>query len=340
MAKTNKPTYQDIINELRAGSFKPVYLLMGDESYFIDEISGYIEENAVPEDLRDFNQTIVYGADVTAAQIADMARRYPVMAERQLIVVREAKDVRDIEILAPYVAQPMQSTILVLCYKNGRVDRRKKLASEVEKHGVLFESAKLRDRQLPAFVSNYLKVRGADIDYKSAELMSEYVGTDLSRMSGELDKLVLALPEGSSRITSELIEENIGISREYNVFELKSALAVRDSEKTWRIVRNFMDNPKDNPIQMVLAVLYGFFSKLMVAYYAPRRDQEGISNFLGLRSPWQAREYVDAMRHYTGTKVMHIISDIRYYDARSKGVGNSGTGGPELLREFIYRVLH
>lgn len=340
MAKTQKTTYQDILKDMRTGSFKPVYLLMGDEPYFIDEISKYLEENTVPQDLRDFNQTIVYGADVTAAQIADMARRYPVMSERQLIVVREAKDVRDIELLAPYAAQPMPSTILVICYKNGKVDRRKKLASEVDKHGVLFESTKLRDYQLPAFVSNYVKIKGADIDHKSAELMSEYVGTDLSRMSGELDKLVLALPEGERRITSELIEKNIGISREYNVFELKNALAVRDSEKAWRIVKNFMDNPKDNPIQMVLAVLYGFFSKLMVAYYAPRRDQEGISNFLGLRSPWQAKEYVEAMRHYTGTKVMHIISDLRYYDARSKGVDNTGTEGPELLREFIYRVLH
>lgn len=333
-------TYEDVLKELKARRYRPVYYLMGEEPYYIDQISDYITDNVLTDIEKEFNLTVIYGADVDMATIINAAKRYPMMSERQVIVVKEAQAVRGMEDLSYYLQKPLTSTVLVLCHKHGVLDRRKKLAAEIEKVGVLFESKKLKETQLPAFISAYLKRKGVDIEQKAIAMMVEFVGNDLGRLTGELDKLFITLPKNSTRITPEQIEQNIGISKDYNNFELRNALVEKDIIKANKIVKYFEENPKTNPIQMTLSLLFGFYSNLMLAYYAPDRSEQGVASFLGLKSPWQAREYIAAMQRYSGLKTMQIIGEIRYTDAKSKGVGNSSTESGELLRELIFKILH
>ncbi|MBR1719062.1 MAG: DNA polymerase III subunit delta [Phocaeicola sp.] len=333
-------TYLDILADLRNKHYKPVYYLMGEEAYFIDLIADFIEENVLTEAEKGFNQTIMYGADVDIATIINSAKRYPMMSDYQVIIVREAQTVKNMDELVYYLQKPLNSTILVLCHKHGILDRRKKLAAEIQKVGVLFESKRLRDYQLPDFISNYLRQQKVDIEAKAAEMMADFVGTDLSRMVGELEKLIITLPKGQRRITQLQIEQNIGISKDYNNFELRNAIIQKDVEKANKIVKYFAENPKTNPIQLTLVVLFNFFSNLMLAYYSPVKTEEGVAAQLGLRSSWQAKDYVAAMRMYSGIKVMQIISDIRMFDARSKGVDNSSVSDADLLKELVYRILH
>lgn len=340
MAGKQEITCDDILKELRAKQYRPVYYLMGEEAYYIDLIADYIEEHVLTETEKEFNLTIVYGADVDVATIINAAKRYPMMSEYQVVIVKESQSVRNIEELVYYLQKPLKSTILVLCHKHGVLDRRKKLAAEIEKVGVLFESKKLKEAQLPAFITSYLKRKGLDIDSKATSMLADFVGTDLSRLTGELEKLVITLPKKQTRITPEQIEYNIGISKDYNNFELRTALIEKDVLKANRIIKYFDENPKNNPIQMTLSLLFGFFSNLMLAYYAPEKSEQGVASFLGLKTPWQAREYLTAMRRYSGVKTMQIIGEIRYTDAKSKGVGNSSLTDGDLLRELVFKILH
>lgn len=333
-------TYEEIARDLKNRIYKPVYYLMGEESYYIDRISEYIAQTVLTEEEKEFNQTVLYGSDVDITTIINAAKRYPMMAEHQVIIVKEAQNVKKMEELSYYMKQPQMSTILVICHKHGVLDRRKKLAAEIEKVGVLFESKKIKDAQLPGFISSYLKRKSVDIDPKASAMMAEFVGTDLSRMAGELDKLVITLPQDVRRITPEQIERNIGVSKDYNNFELRAALIARDVLKANKIIKYFEENPKTNPIQMTLSVLFGFFSNLMLAYYAPEKSEQGIASQLQLKSSWQAREYMAAMRVFSGVKCMQIIGEIRYCDAKSKGVDNSSLSDGDLLRELVYKILH
>ena len=333
-------TYEEIARDLKNRVYKPVYYLMGEESYYIDRISDYIAQTVLTEEEKEFNQTILYGLESDVATIINTAKRYPMMAEYQVVIVKEAQNVKKMEELSYYLQKPLASTILVICHKHGVLDKRKKLAAEIDKVGVLFESKKIKDSQLPGFISSYLKRKSVDIEPKASEMMAEFVGTDLSRMAGELDKLIITLPQGTRRITPEQIERNIGVSKYYNNYELKNALVVRDVLKANKIIKYFEDNPKANPIQTTLSVLFGFFSNLMLAYYAPEKTEQGIANQLGLKLSWQAKEYMAAMRVYSGVKVMQIIGEIRYCDARSKGVENSSLSDGDLLRELVYKILH
>lgn len=333
-------TYEDILKELKAKQYRAVYYLMGEEPYYIDQISNYIIDNVLTDVEKEFNLTVIYGADVDVATIINAAKRYPMMSERQVIVVKEAQAVRGMEDLSYYLQNPLNSTILVLCHKHGVLDRRKKLVAEIEKVGVLYESKKLKETQLPTFISAYLKRKGVDIEQKAIAMIIEFVGNDLGRLTGELDKLFITLPKNSTRITPEQIEQNIGISKDYNNYELRSALVEKDIIKANKIVKYFEENPKTNPIQMTLSLLFAFYSNLMLAYYAPDRSEQSVASFLGLKSPWQAREYIAAMQRYSGLKTMQIIGEIRYTDAKSKGVGNSSTESGELLRELIFKILH
>ena len=338
MAK--ETTYEEIARDLKNRIYKPVYYLMGEESYYIDRISEYIAQTVLNENEKEFNQTIVYGADTDIATVINAAKRYPMMSKYQVVIVKEAQNIKNIEELVYYLQKPLDSTILVLCHKHGTLDRRKKLAAEIEKVGVLFESKKIKDAQLPGFISSYLKRRSVEIEPKASEMMAEFVGADLSRMAGELEKLIITLPRGQKRITPEQIERNIGISKDYNNFELRNALVAKDVFKANQIVKYFEENPKTNPLQMTLSVLFNFFSNLMLAYYAPDKSEQGIANQLGLKSSWQSKDYMVAMRKYSGVKVMQIIGEIRYCDAKSKGVGNPSLGDGDLLRELVYKILH
>ena len=338
MAK--ETTYEEIARELKNRIYKPVYYLMGEESYYIDRISEYIAQTVLNENEKEFNQTIVYGADTDIATVINAAKRYPMMSKYQVVIVKEAQNIKNIEELVYYLQKPLDSTILVLCHKHGTLDRRKKLAAEIEKVGVLFESKKIKDAQLPGFISSYLKRRSVEIEPKASEMMAEFVGADLSRMAGELEKLIITLPRGQKRITPEQIERNIGISKDYNNFELRNALVAKDVFKANQIIKYFEENPKTNPLQMTLSVLFNFFSNLMLAYYAPDKSEQGIANQLGLKSSWQSKDYMVAMRKYSGVKVMQIIGEIRYCDAKSTGVGNPSLGDGDLLRELVYKILH
>ena len=333
-------TCDDILKELRAKQYRPVYYLMGEEPYYIDLIADYITDNILTETEKEFNLTVVYGADVDIATVINAAKRYPMMSEHQVVVVKEAQNIRNMEELSYYLQKPLLSTILVICHKHGVLDRRKKLAAEIEKTGVLFESKKVKDAQLPAFITSYIKRKGIDVEPKATAMLADFVGADLSRLTGELEKLIITLPKGHTRVTPEQIEKNIGISKDYNNFELRSALVEKDVLKANKIIKYFEENPKTNPIQMTLSLLFGFFSNLMLAYYAPEKSEQGIANMLGLRTPWQAKDYLAAMRRYNGVKTIQIIGEIRYADAKSKGVGNPSLSDGDILRELVFKILH
>lgn len=333
-------TCDDILRELRSKQYRPIYYLMGEEAYYIDLISDYIMDNVLTDTEKEFNLSVVYGADVDIATVINAAKRYPMMSEHQVVIVKEAQSIRNIDELSYYLQKPLRSTILVMCHKHGVLDRRKKLAAEIEKVGILFESKKLKEAQLPAFITSYMKRKGVDLEPKATSMLADFVGTNLSRLTGELEKLIITLPKGQTRVTPEQIERNIGISKDYNNFELRSALVERNVLKANQIINYFEKNPKTNPLQMTLSLLFGFYSNLMLAYYAPEKSEQGIASFLGLKSPWQAREYQTAMKRYSGVKTMQIIGEIRYTDAKSKGIGNSSLTDSELLRELVFKILH
>ena len=339
-AKKEGVTYEEIVRAVRAGNFSPVYYLMGEESYYIDKVSEFIVDSALKEEERDFNLTVCYGADVTADEVVNAAKRFPMMAQRQVVWVREAQNLQGKERLSFYLEHPQPTTVLILCHKHGVLDRRKKLASDIQKAGILFESKKLYESQLPGFVSAYLRRKGVAMEQNAVMMVCESVGSDLSRLSGELDKLVLALPEGETRIGASFVERHVGVSKEFNNFELVSALVAKDVLKVNRIVKYFNDNPKNFSLQLTLSVMFGFFSNLMLAYYAPKRTEEGIAEWTE-QPRWQVgRNILPAMRNYTGVKVMQIIGKLRETDAKSKGVGNTMATPGDLLKELAYFILH
>ena len=342
MAEAKNVSFDAIMADLKAGKFVPVYYLMGDEPYYIDKIADYIAEHVLQPEERDFNQTVLFGSDVTAAQIADAARRYPMMSEYQVLIVKEAQNVKNTEALEKYFKQPMASTILVMCHKNGSIDGRKKeYLKAINGAGVLFESKKLKDRELPAFIEGYLKAREVSIDPKSVQMIADNIGADLSRLTGELEKVVLSLPEQDRRVTPQIVEDQIGVSKEFNGYELKDAIVNRNVFKANQIIKYFDENPKAGSIYSFLPMLFNFFQNLMIAYYAPNnKSQEGVGEWLELRNSWAAKEYMTGMRNYSGMKVMQIISKIREIDAKSKGLDNPNTPPGELMKELIFYILH
>ena len=342
MAEAKNVSFDSIMHDLQERMFVPVYYLMGDESYYIDKISDYIAEHVLQPEERDFNQTVLFGSDVTAAQIADTARRYPMMAEYQVVIVKEAQNIKNTETLEKYFKMPMTSTILVMCHKNGTVDGRKKeYVKAIQTAGILFESKKLRDRDLPVFIESYLKQRNVSIDHKSTQIIADSIGADLSRLAGELDKVILSLPEQDRRVTPQVVEDQIGVSKEFNSFELRDAVVNRNVFKANQIIKYFDDNPKAGSIYAFLPMLFNYFQNLMIAYYAPKKQsQEGVAEWLELRSPWAAKDYMTGMRNYSGMKVVQIIGKIREIDAKSKGLDNPNTPPGELMKELIFYILH
>ena len=342
MAEAKNASFDSIIDDLKARRFAPVYYLMGDEPYYIDKISDYIAEHVLQPEERDFNQTVLFGSDVTASQVADYARRYPMMAEHQVVIVKEAQNIKNTEALEKYFKQPLASTILVICHKNGTVDGRKReYIKAIQSAGVLFESKKLRDRDLPVFIENYLKAREVTIDTKSTHIIADSIGADLSRLASELDKVVLSLPKESRRVTPEVVEDQIGVSKEFNSFELRDAIVNRNVFKANQIIKYFDDNPKAGSIYAFLPMLFNYFQNLMIAYYAPNnKSQEAVAEWLELRNAWAAKDYMTGMRNYTGMKVMQIIGKIREIDAKSKGLDNPNTPPGELMKELIFYILH
>ena len=342
MAESKATTFDSIMRDLQARKFAPVYYLMGEEPYYIDKICDYIAENVLRPEERDFNQTVLFGSDVTASQVVDAARRYPMMAERQVVIVKEAQNLRNTEAIEKYMKQPMPQTILVMCHKNGKIDGRKReYVKAVQQAGVLFESQKLKDRDLPAFIENYLRQRETSIDHKSTQLIADAVGSDLNRLTGELEKVLISLPANNRRVTPQVVEDQIGVSKDFNGFELRDAIVNRNVLKANQIINYFDKNPKAGSIYSFLPLLFNYFQNLILAYYCPQRNsQEAVADWLEMRSPWAAKDYMTGMRNYTGMKVMQIIGKIREIDAKSKGLDNPNTPPGELMKELIFYILH
>jgi len=332
--------FEELQENIRQGNFLPVYLFQGEEAYYIDQLTGLLIEKALDDSERDFNQYIFYGMDSDAGTIINTCKRFPLMAERQLVVLKEAQGLKNIDDLVHYVKQPLLSTILVINFKHGKLDGRKKLSGEIAKTGIVFESKKLYDNQVPAFIVNYLRKKNVKIDMKSAQMLTDYLGNDLSKLTNELEKLILLLSKENAVISSELIEQNIGISKDYNDFELQKALAGKDILKANRIALYFELNPKNNPIQRTLSNLFTFFSNLMICHYENDKSKLKLMAVFGFRFDLQIADYLIALNNYKAGKTMQIISLIRECDARSKGVNNTSISDGSLFKELIYRIMH
>ena len=341
MAEKKNSTYESIMRDLRAHKYAPVYCMVGDEPYYINLIIDYMVSEILTPEERDFNMTMIYGQDASYSQVVEASWRYPMMSKYQLVVVREAQGLSgDVSALEKYLQKPQPSTILVLAYKSTSAGSRK-LLSAAGTIGVLFESRKLRDRDLPGFIERYCKERGVGIDVKSSQMIADSVGSDLSRLAGELNKLILSLSADEKTVTPDVVEKQIGISKDFNAFELRNAIVNRQVYKANLIMKYFNDNPKAGNLYSFLPLLFNYFQNLMIAYYCPQKGiQEAVAQWLELKSPWAAKDYLVGMRNYSGMKVMQIISKIRELDAKSKGVENPNTPQEELMKELIFFILH
>lgn len=337
----------DIIKDLKARKFKPLYLLQGEEPYYIDQVIDYMENNVLSDAERGFNQTVLYGKDTDMATILNAAKRYPMMSEFQLIIVKEAQDLKwaketegsskETEFVLSYFEKPLPSTILVFAYKYANFDKRKKIYKSITKSGLVFQSDLVRDYKLMPWIEDYIKEKGYKIAPQAAALMAEYLGTDLSKISNEIDKLCLNINKDIT-ITTEHIQKNIGISKEYNVFELQKALATRNVLKCNQIVNYFAANPKANPMVVVMANLNSYFTKILKYHYLPNKNDA--ARELGV-SPYFIKDYEMAARTFSDVKTFDIISLLRAYDLKSKGLESTGnTSDGELLKEMLFKMLH
>jgi DNA polymerase-3 subunit delta len=333
-------TFEEIKATIAARNYSPVYLFMGDEPYYIDELTNLLVNAVIPEAEKDFNQHILYGMETDTASVITLARSFPMMSDFQLVVIKEAQGLKKIEELEIYVKNPLKTTVLALNYKNGSLDKRKKLYAGIDKNGVVLESKKIPEYKIPAFVQSYFKQKGFGIDAKPAQMLSDFLGNNLSKLVNEMDKLLLSVPANEKRITAELIERNIGISKDYNNFELLKAVVEKNVLKANRIADYFEKNPKNNPLIVTLIVLFNFFSNLMICYWEKDKSEVGIAAALGFRQTFQAKDYVTALRNYNAFKAMQIVELLRRYDAKAKGVDNVSTPDGELLKELIYKMLH
>lgn len=331
-------TFENIVEDIRKKIYHPVYLLHGEEPYFIDVITDLIEETVLTDTEKEFNQTVVYGRDISTGQLIDIARRYPMMANYQVVVVREAQDLDNIDELEPYLKNPQSSTILVLAHKYRKLDQRKTLVKTIEKSGVVFHSAKLYDDKIPGWISGQITLKGFSIRPDACQMLADYLGNDLSRISNELEKLIINLPAGSA-IDSAIIERNIGISKDYNIFELQNALGAKDIMKANRIISYFAANPKQGPLVVVLTILYNFFMKVMIYHQLKDKSKGNAASVLSV-NPFFVKDFIQASRNYSFRKLRAIIRLLRDYDLRAKGVNNGSTEEGELLREMVYKILH
>lgn len=341
-------TYEEICKDIKARIFYPVYFLMGEEPYFIDRITDLLMQNVLKEDEHDFSRYILYGSDSTMIDVLSVAKRYPMMSDYQLVIVREAQlmDERVAankqELLANYVKNPLQSTVLVINYKYKTLDRRKALALALEKNGILFESQKIKDYQMPDYITQTMRQRSIETDRKAAQMLADYLGNDLDLLNKELDKLLILLAnQPVKKITPELIERNVGISKDFNNFELQRAIVNKNILTANRIAQYFERNPKNHTLQATLPVLFNYFSNLMICHYAQDKSENNLLKVLGLRQPFQLKDYQTGLRNFTALKTFNIIHEIRLADTRSKGVdATSSLTNGDILKELLYKILH
>lgn len=327
-----------IVADIKNGNIKPIYFLFGEEPYYIDKISEYIEKNVLSEEEKGFNQTILYGRDATIDDIVGNAKRYPMMAERQVLIVKEAQHLsRTIENLVSYTENPQPTTVLVICYKYKKLDKRKKLYKAVQKAGVIFESKKLYENQVSDWIRRTLNGQGYHIAPKAAHLLVEFLGTDLGKIANELNKLRLVLPK-DTEITPEHIEEHIGFSKDYNNFELKKAIGERNVVKATRIINYFAQNPKDNPFVLTVSLLYSFFSQLLQYHGLKDHSAKSVASALRI-NPYFVGEFQTAAKNYPMRKVSGIISHLREMDLKGKGVNANALPQADLLKELLVKII-
>lgn len=328
-----------IVNEIKQGNIKPIYFFMGEEPYYIDKLTEYIEDNILSEDEKGFNQMVLYGKDVSVEEVISNAKRYPMMAERQVVIVKEAQELsRNIEKLESYAENPQLTTVLVFAYKYKTLDKRKKVTKLLEKAGLVYESKKLYENQVGDWIKRVLSGKGYAIDPKAAVMLVEFLGNDLSKISNELDKLAIILPKGST-ITSKTIEDNIGISKDYNVFELRKAIGERDQLKAYKIADYFAQNPKDNPLVMTTGLVFGFFSQLL-QYHGLKDKSPGNAAKVLKVNPYFMKDYDIALRNYPMKKVSAIVGALRDIDVKSKGVGANAIPQADLLKEMLVKIFN
>jgi DNA polymerase-3 subunit delta len=331
--------YKDLLKSLKSKEYKPVYFLHGEESFFMDKIVEIIENQVLSDSEKSFNQTIFYGKDTESTAIVDTARRYPMMADRQVVVLKEAQDMKTLVNLQKYVERPTSSTILLIVHKHKKLDMRSAFAKALVKNAVVMESKPLYDNQIPDWIRNYLKEIHLMIDANAADLIAEYLGTDLGKIANELDKLRLNLPPNST-VNVKQVQENIGISKDYNVFELQKALSAKNILTANKIVQYFARNPKDAPFVVVISNLYNYFSKVYMLHFLSNKPDKEVLDVMGLRSEFFLRDYKMAARHYNTFKTEQILGFLREYDLKSKGVDADGTDAGELLKELVFKILH
>jgi DNA polymerase-3 subunit delta len=332
-------TYEEIISDLKKRIFKPVYFLAGEEPYYIDLITEFIEDKVLPEAEKSFNQVILYGEDTTVPAIIDASRRFPMMSSHQVVIVKEAQTLKKIEDLIFYLEKPLQSTILVINYKYRTIDKRTKFYKALESQAVYFESSRLRDYQVPAWIERYLMAQGIKTDPSASALLTEFLGTDLHKIANELNKLVITLPAGKPVITTTLIEKNIGISKDYNNFELQKAVGERNILKANMIVHYFANNPKDNPITLSIASLFSYFSKLLTYHYLTDKSRNSAAAALKV-NPYFVKDYETSASKYNVARTVQIISLLRTYDMKSKGYGDLSSEPGDLLKELVFKIMH
>ena len=332
-------SFDEIMSDLRNRIYKQVYFLAGEEPYYIDAITDFIEEKVLTEAEKAFNQIVLYGEDTTVASVTETSRRFPMMSNHQVVIVREAQSLKKIEDLAYYVEKPLSSTILVIDYKYKTLDKRTRLYKLIGNNAVYFESNRLRDYQVPAWIEKHLMVKGIRISPDASAMLTEYLGTDLGKIANELTKLLITLPAGKPVITTDLIEKNIGISKDYNNFELQKALGEKDVYKATMIVRYFADNQKDNPVNLTIASLFSFFSKLLTYHYMGDKSRNNVAAALKI-NPFFVKDYEAAASRYDARKTIRIISLLRTYDMKSKGYGDLSSPPGDLLKELVYKIMH
>lgn len=330
--------YKEIISEIKNKNFHPVYFLMGEEPYYIDKITDYISENILLPEEKEFNQTVFYGKDIEVAQIIAEAKQFPFGAEKRVVIIKEAQNIKNIEELEVYIDNPLPSTILVICYKYKKLDKRKKFGKNLSKKALLFESKNLYDNQVPDWIVKYLSEKGTQIEEKAAFMLAEFLGTQLSNISNELDKLMLIV-KNDKKITAEIVEKNIGISKDYNIFEFQQALGKKDILSSNRIANHFAANPKNHPFVVTLGMLFSYFQKLMTYHSLKDKSKANVASVLKI-NPFFVKQYSSAARNYSQTKLFNIFSFLKQYDLKSKGVNNSSTKDGDLLKELVYKILH
>lgn len=328
-----------IVNDIKSGNIKPIYFLMGEEPYYIDKLSDYIEQNILTEEEKGFNQTVLYGRDVTVEDIVSAAKRYPMMAERQVIIVKEAQDlIRTIDKLESYAENPMATTVLVVCYKYKTLDKRKKVTKLLAKNGVVYESKKLYENQVGEWIKRVLSGKKYAIEPKASAMLVEFLGTDLSKINNELEKLQIILPKGAT-ISAKDIEENIGFSKDFNVFELRKAIGERNQLKAYTIAENFANNPKENPMVVTTGLVFGFFVQLLKYHGLKDKNPKNVAAVLGV-NPFFLKEYDLAIKNYPMRKVSQVVAALREIDVKSKGVGANAMSNGDLLREMLYHIFN